>query len=453
LGRTSAWYNLGPVRRLVSILTIAVLTLGTLGAGAPSAGRSRPRARNVVHLVNRPWAPVNSDLAFWENLVFAGNYRGFRIYDISDPADPGLLSTFYCRGPQSDVTVHQAGQRLILVQSVDDPQTTGGCPSKDRPLESAGFEGLRVFDVTDPRAPFFVKAVPTDCGSHTHTWVPDRNDQRSLIYVSSFPSAPNPNCHRPHAKISIVEIPDRAPEQARVLSERPLHDDTKNELGVGCHDIAVFVDLDVAAAACSSEGQLWDISDPANPDTTGPGHTHVRNRKVGYWHSAQFTWDGKVVLFGDETYDGCRGPRDRQGNIWFYATVTPGLPIGVPGGRYTIPRRQPEPFLLECTIHNYNVILVEGRYLGVAGVYTGGTSVFDFTDPAHAREVAFFDAGGRRYSNVWSSYWYNDHIYAGDIRRGLDVLQLLDEQGQPVRARTFPYMNPQTQESLTAPGG
>lgn len=442
------WYNLAPVRRLVSIAALAALTLGTVvGSPAAQERHRRPWSSSVAHLARRPWAPVNSDLAFWGNLLFAGNYRGFRIYDISNPAQPGLLSTFYCRGPQSDLTVHPAGERLLLAQSVDDPQSRQGCPSKDRSQRSAGFEGIRIFDVTDPRSPFFVTAVHTDCGSHTHTWVPDRARQRSLLYVSSFPSAPNPNCHRPHAKISIVEIPDAAPEQARVLSEHPLHEDTKNEREVGCHDIAVFVDLNMAAVACGSEGQLWDISDPANPDTTGPGHTHVRNRSIGYWHSAQFTWDGKVVLFGDETYDGCRGPRDRFGNLWFYATVTPGSPIGVPAGRYTIPRHQPKPLLRDCTLHNYNVIPVEGRYLGVAAFYTGGTSVFDFTDPAQAREIAFFDAGGRRYSNVWSAYWYNDHIYAGDIRRGLDVLQLLDDQGQPVRARTFPFMNPQTQEN------
>ena len=55
--------------------------------------------------------------------------------------------------------------------------------------------------------------------------------------------------------------------------------------------------------------------------------------------------------------------------------------------------------------------------------------MFDWTDPAHPTEIAFFDRGPMDGSNPvgagsWSAYWYNGHIYSSEIARGLDVLDL-----------------------------
>jgi hypothetical protein len=57
-------------------------------------------------------------------------------------------------------------------------------------------------------------------------------------------------------------------------------------------------------------------------------------------------------------------------------------------------------------------------------------SVFDFTDGAHATEIAFFDRGPYDAERLvtagyWSTYWYNGHIYASEIARGLDIFRLV----------------------------
>jgi hypothetical protein len=62
--------------------------------------------------------------------------------------------------------------------------------------------------------------------------------------------------------------------------------------------------------------------------------------------------------------------------------------------------------------------------------YQGGVSVFDFTDSANAKEIAYFDRGpidGKQLvsGGYWSSYWYNGQIYAAEIARGLDIFRLL----------------------------
>src|SRR5947207_14952313 len=79
--------------------------------------------------------------------------------------------------------------------------------------------------------------------------------------------------------------------------------------------------------------------------------------------------------------------------------------------------------------HNGNLIPVPGRDIMVQGWYQGGVSVFDFTDPAHPAEIAYFDRGPMDSTKLemagsWSAYWYNGYIYSTEIARGLDVLEL-----------------------------
>jgi hypothetical protein len=524
-------------RRFVplGLVTLAVLTAPlSASAGHGSADEASP---NMFHVVNLPPPPqflvgpanetrVNSDLAFhqagttrsrFHDLVAQGNYDGFRLVDVSNPANPVEVAVVECRGNQGDLSFYEAKDRLLLIQSIDVPQTSSDCATaRDQPVAPGihpitglpgnffvpGFEGLRIFDVTNPEAPVHIASVPTACGSHTHTTIPDERDQQGVVYVSSYPIGASvtpgnadfggPRCVQPHAKISIVTIPDDSPATP-VVKEQPLHADTlpyRGTLGsggtgaVGCHDITALYEtqsatprLQVAGAACLEEGQLWDITDPENPTTLGP-HSHIRNPFItlpsrGLWHTASFSNDGEVVLFTDEwegagLRGGCQGPQDTRGNVWFYKNVPPGTePVPV-YGRYMIPRVQPTTEL--CTLHNGNVITVSDEAdgdFGVSSSYQAGTTVFDFTGvqnfpeivlpptlpaavpPLVAREVAFFDAKNdppppTGIDDTWSSYWYNDYIFVSSGRvqagrpgnRGLDIYLLLGKNGRLVDSRT-----------------
>ena len=457
---------------------------------------------------------VNSDLAFWKDLAFAGNYNGFRILDISEPSDPRVLSDYFCRGPQNDVSVYKLRNRLFLFQSVDTPQTKPDCDgtpagsSRDTPISSGqrafGFEGIRVFDVTNPAAPRFVTGVPTACGSHTHTLIPDRDDQRVLIYVSSYPlgSGITPaggeapaglRCQSPHKKISIVEVPAGAPESASVLREEPLSSDTRPYPGAGgplappfqaCHDIQAFMKERIAVASCAGDGQIWDISQPEDPTASdGEPHTHItdpnpeRGDRFEFIHSGMITWDGKYFAIMDETGGGgtaeCDGSAPEgtppgasaDGFYYFYPMVEPGDPEPPLLSRFMIPRPQGSEI---CVSHNASVIPTNQGYFATAAYYQGGNTVIDFTDPTQPREVAFsdqMDAVGC--ADSWSTYWYNDHVYANgglDRRqascptapgpannRGLDVYRLTDDSGD-FKARKWHHWNPQTQEAFQAVG-
>lgn len=426
--------------------------------------RDDPRTQNL-HPLGESFAAgstspfiANSDLAFWGNLGFAGRYDGFRVVDISAPGNPKEIANVSCNGNQGDVAVWEN----ILVRAVDRPQTlpdddlSRACEGTDTPIGVTGFEGLQVFvadDWSTVSADNLVAAVPTDCGAHTHTLVPDLANNRLLVYVSvGFSGAfagPTPygtTCVSPHNRIVAVEIPLADPAAASVINNAiPASQN-------GCHDVAAHLGVNLLVGACRPNIVVWDISDPANPavlyETTAPGPTS--------WHSASLTWDGSVIVGGWEPGGGGRprclatGEVDPVGNvvqtdemksIFFFDTASGAL-IGM----WTLPR--PQTLTENCTIHNYNVVPLRNRYVLVQGSYQSGTSVVDFTDPANAVEIAWVDPppidpevlvlGG-----AWSSYWYNGFIYEHDILEGLRVYRLSDNA--TAGARKLDQLNPQTQ--------
>ncbi|HEX6077589.1 MAG TPA: hypothetical protein VFZ32_20320 [Micromonosporaceae bacterium] len=452
----------------ITLVGAVVLALSA-GGGAVSAhdgdhsgpGSTGPdlHSQNMKLLANVPRsAPATqSDLAFAGRYAFAGNYLGFRVIDISDPERPEVVTDFRCNGAQGDVSVYGD----LLFQSVDSPQNHGGCNSSSAGITAATpgmFEGIRIFDISNPAAPMHLTSVSTDCGSHTNTVVPDPDNGRVLVYVSSYPlgnAALGPNCQRRedgggHSRISIVDVPLANPTGATV-GTYSLDPDTEWTTYLGaftfraCHDISVFTEIKRAAAACLGESQLWDISDPAHPEFLWRFDDPVVNpANVDLWHSASFSWDGKVVAFGDESGGGgaarCANPDDNQGRIWFL-----DLESGRKLANYKIPRSETG----SCTMHNFNFVpLANGRKVLVSSAYTGGTTVVDVDRLLGGASTTDAEIGHYRPSggNAWSSYWYNNFIYANDILRGVDIMRLSDSA--TAGARRLDMLNPQSQESL-----
>jgi hypothetical protein len=229
---------------------------------------------------------VNSDLAFWGDLAYAGNYGGFRILNVASD-QPTTVVDHKCNGPQNDVSVHEMGGKRFLFQSIDTPQSAEDCSSVNQ--TPVGYEGVRVFDVTNPSAPQFVDMIQTACGSHTHSIIPD--GEQAYIYVASYPLSNltppgDPGvgdgfraCNAPHKKISILKVSAPGGNFQFERKEQPLSDDTTFNRGFqACHDIQFFMETDTALASCAGDAQLWDISDPWNPTSNVEGeHTHIRS--------------------------------------------------------------------------------------------------------------------------------------------------------------------------------
>jgi len=473
--------------------------LGLLGIGNSS------KMPKPTQLVFAQLAFANSDLAFQGNHLFQGNFYGISIYDISNPAKTTLLTSMVCPGGQGDVSVY----KNLLFMSVEMPNGRLDCGIQGfppNPPPPAGqenkpslpaaqkdrFRGVRIFDIADIRNPKQVAAVQTCRGSHTHTLVVDPNDKNNVyIYVSgtSFvrqneelpgcsgePPTKDPNTAL--FRIDVIKVPMAAPQNAKVVSSPRVFMDPRTGAISGldnggthgknglekpsptdqCHDITVYSALGLAAGACSGNGILLDIKDPANPKRVDA----VNDPNYAYWHSASFSNDGKKVVFTDE-WGGGLGARCRANdpNKWgadaIFNLKNNKLSFA---SYYKMPAAQGDSE--NCVAHNGSLIPVPGRDLKVQAWYQGGISIMDFTDAEHPVGIGYFDRGPIDprmlvLGGDWSAYWYNGHIYASEIARGLDIFELTPtkfltqneiDAAKAVRVASF---NVQNQEKIEWP--
>ncbi|HEX2781188.1 MAG TPA: hypothetical protein VHM30_16935 [Gemmatimonadaceae bacterium] len=192
-----------------------------------------------------------------------------------------------------------------------------------------------------------------------------------------------------------------------------------------CHDITVYPAIGRAGGACEGYGLLLDITDPAHPTRLAA----VADSNFSYWHSATFNNDGTKILFSDEWGGGgqpkCRATDRREWGADAIFTIN-GNQLQFQN-YYKLPA--PQTVNENCVAHNGSMIPIPGRDVMVQAWYQGGISVFEFTDPAHPREIAFFDRGPADSTHMamggsWSVYWYNGVIVSSEIARGLDVFEL-----------------------------
>ena len=503
----------GPLGVAIGVLTCAAV------AGAQMANSSDPRAGlagghwveagsaisnlDMVAHVDRPqgfsnpgnlgdWDVINSDLAFSGNYVFQGNFHGVQIWDVSDISHPTLKTTVVCPGGQGDPSVY--GNLMFVSVEAENGRIDCGTQGVKDSVSSERMRGVRIFDITDITHPKQIAAVQTCRGSHTHTLVPDPVD-KNVLYVYVQGTAPvrpgaelagcssgtveqNPNTSR--FRIEVIKVPLNAPQDAKVIAEPRIFADAKtgaiNGLNKGtkgdtlagvqeqsetdqCHDITVYPATGLAAGACSGNGILLDIHNPGAPKRVA----EVSDPNFAYFHSATFSNDGKEVIFTDE-WGGGVAPRCRAndpikwgGDAIF--TVMPDRTLKL-DGYYKMPA--PQSATENCVAHNGSLIPVPGRNIAVQAWYQGGLSVFDFTDPAHAKEIAFFDRGPLDVNQLylagyWSAYWYDGHIYGSEIARGLDVFSLKPSQyltQNEIDAAglvKFSTSNPSDQQKLTWP--
>ncbi len=472
---------------------------------------------------------TNSDLSFTGNYAIQGNYNGYQVWDVSNPAKPRLKIGYVCPASQSDVSVYK--NLLFVSGEGNSGRLDCGTEGVHDSVSAARLRGIRIFDFTDIANPKYVANVQTCRGSHTHTVVEDPNDKDNVyVYVSGSAGVRSPNelpgCSRlaPDSdansalfRIEVIRVPLAHPEQAAIVSSPRIFNDlteplthadapediaaaaraadsarakggfvakirgvdvvlgprfttpmldsivrarqstgaptgadstalraalqgivdvlvgtpppgTKNGIRPGptqCHDITVYPAIGLAGGACGGYGLLLDIHDVAHPRRIAA----VADSNFSYWHSATFNNDGTKLLFSDEWGGGgqpkCRSTDKHEwGADAIFTVVHDSLAFQ---SYYKMPAPQ-TPFE-NCVAHNGSLIPIPGRDVMVQAWYQGGISVFDWTDPAHPQEIAYFDRGPMDSTTMkgagsWSAYWYNGVIVSSEIARGLDIFAL-----------------------------
>src|SRR5215467_13811323 len=464
---------------------------------------------------------VHSDLAFSGKYAIQGNYNGFEIWDISNPAKPMLANAYTCPASQNDISVY----KNLLFMSSEATNSRQDCQfgGVPEPVSENRVRGIRVFDISDIAHPKLVTSVQTCRGSHTHTVVTQPDDPKNIyIYVSGTANVrpgdelkgcqntgiDDPNSSR--FRLEVIKVPLAKPASAAIVSsprifnnlpvaprneERAAIDAAAraaqaaaaaaegrgggdgrgrgNGTGRGsgsgsapapptgpnqCHNITVYPEIGLAGGACAGLGLLLDIKDAAHPFRIDM----VGDANMSFWHSATFNNDGTKVLFSDEWGGGsqprCRATDKQEwGADALFTIENKNL---VFHSYYKMPAAQTEQE--NCVAHNGSLIPIPGRDVMVQAFYQGGITVFDWTDVAHPKEIAFFDRGPIDSTRLvlggsWSAYWYNVVIVSSEIARGLDIYELLPSglitQNELDAAKTvhFNSFNTQDQQKFVWP--
>ena len=431
---------------------------------------------------------INSDLAFRDHYVYQGNFAGFMVWDVANPAQPKMAAVVPCITSQGDPSI--IGNLLFI--SAEGPGNRTDCAKggvKDTSDHTSHMAGVRIYDVSNPAAPRLIKNVQTCKGSHTHTVIPDpKNPDVVYIYVSgnqgarssaelagcnngTDPADVNNSLYR----LDVIKVPLKHPEQAAVVTgariftglnpaptsamrreqmeERAARfaqragaagaqqagDPLRNTGPRNCHDVTAYPYLHLLAGACASYGLLVDIRNPEKPVRLDA----KADTNFSLWHTAVFSNDGSKVVFTDEWGGGtspmCQATSmmEMGGN----AILTIKNHKMTQHAYFKIPSQQTAQE--NCVSHNGGLLPVPGRDLMVQGWYQGGIDVSDFTDPDHPFEVAFFDRGpvdppptpgdtnvsiSRMRGTIggsWGAYYWNGYIYSSELARGFDVLELV----------------------------
>jgi hypothetical protein len=411
-----------------------------LSAGMLDAGTAASNMRLVsftpkpeVFDTARGLTFINSDLAFRGHMVYQGNFAGFSIWDVSNPAKPVMASVMPCITSQGDPTI--VGNLLFI--SAEGNGNRNDCAKGGVQDPKDHMAGVRIFDVSNPKSPKLVKNVQTCKGSHTHTLIPSPKDKGVVYLYVSGSQAARPDSELVGCKngddpadpmnsiyrLDVIKVPLANPTQAAVVTgariftgmEPAPRRTTAGGRGAGrgaggrvaggrgsdttppprptgprnCHDVTAYPAMNILAGACSSYGLLVDISNPEKPVRLDA----KADTNFSLWHTAVFSNDGKKVVFTDE-WGGGTSPNCQATSMMEMGGNTT---LTIDKGKYTqhayfkIPTAQsPQE---NCVSHNGGLVPVPGRDIMVQGWYQGGVDVIDFTDPDHPFEIAFFDRG------------------------------------------------------------
>jgi len=443
---------------------------------------------------------TNSDLAFSSHYAIQGNYNGYQIWDISNPASPEIAKEYLCPASQSDVSVYR---NLLFVSGEG---MTGrldcGTQGVQDTVSHERLRGIRIFDITDIENPEYVANVQTCRGSHTHTVVRQPGDDDNVyIYVSGSSRVRSPSelpgciaappTEDPNSalfRIEVIRVPLANPQDAAIVSSPrifndldapprhadppdPARDARRAARGQGpggpprqrtgptqCHDITVYPEIGLAGGACGGYGLLLDISDAAHPFRLAA----VADSNFSFWHSATFDNDGHKILFTDE-WGGGSAPRCRDTDKYEWgANALFTLENGQMTFKSYYKMPAPQTSNENCVAHNGSLIPIPDREVMVQGWYQGGISIFDWTDVSNPKEIAFHDRGPVSDERLisggsWSVYWYNGYIVNSEIARGLDIFELVASpaitQNEIDAAKTvhYDYLNAQEQPKMVWP--
>ena len=423
----------------------------------PNNGTDLPlEVTGLVPIVQTPGVTTGAGIALFGSLAVVPSYStsiNSSIVDISNPADPKVIGSFLTqldshRG--ATIIAYPTGRLVTVI-------ATGS--------------GLDVWDITDPTAPRPLTPVNENpdgsaFSSHKVGVVPGT----PIVYNAGSAGGAENGIAGPEAStgagVGVTEMFDFSdPENPERLP------DFQN--GYSCHHIYFWNNVTEGKYRSTCAGieysQIIDTTDPRHPEVIvsvpyGLGDPTFPSQSVfllAFSHYTGLSRDGKVLLVGDESGGGlgpigCVARVDTPagavsvpvGAVWFYDVSDESAPRYLGhvsasqmerAGSYdptgvdvdpTDPVGTAEGFAFgqaSCTAHHGRLIPVADGDILAMSFYGAGVLVIDFA-PVRSegaglpRVVAQYAGTG---ANVWETWYYNGHLYTGDMGRGMDIIDIV----------------------------
>ncbi|HEY4302960.1 MAG TPA: hypothetical protein VGM82_00725 [Gemmatimonadaceae bacterium] len=458
---------------------------------------------------------INSDVAFKDHYVYQGNFAGFMVWDVANPAKPVAAAVVPCITSQGDPSVY--GNLLFI--SAEGNGNRNDCAKGGVQDPKDHMAGVRIYDISNPRTPKLIKNVQTCKGSHTHTIVPDPKDKGVIYLYVSGQQGPRPatelagcnagddpnDANSSLFRLDVIKVPLAHPEQSEVVTGARIFTDMmpaprrsggaaggRGGAGAGrrggrggdanaappkptgprnCHDVTAYPAYHLLAGACASYGLLVDVSDPLHPVRLDA----KADTNFSLWHTAVFSNDASKVVFTDEWGGGTAPNCQKTSMMEMGGNTTLTISVGkmTQHAYFKLPSSQTAQE--NCVSHNGGLVPVPGRDIMVQGWYQGGIDVIDFSDSDHPFEIAFFDRGpvdappapgdtntaiSRQRGSIggsWGAYYWNGLVYSSELARGFDILELTPtdklsaNELAAAKLVRFAVYNPQSQPKVVWP--
>ncbi|MFX0208065.1 MAG: Ig-like domain-containing protein [Candidatus Hodarchaeota archaeon] len=355
-----------------------------------------------------------------------GNYAyiadeigGVRIIDISDPTTP-TFAAVYDEWNSEGYDVHVTGDNAYIaggtfyILDISDPTSperivsVAGTFNQGYDLDVAGnyayvangTYGLRVFDISDPSAPFLADSFSTSYSS-----------QGVYVYGDYAYVAVGSN------GLQVIDISD----PTTVSGVDIINTDYARD---------VFIAGNYAYVADAGSGlRVIDISDPSNPTLAGsyntPGYAYEVYVEGDYAYVADGSSGLQVIDISDPTTPSLIdsfGTSDSsqgvyvEGNYAYLADGSNGLQVIEISDPVT-----PDIIDFASTNHYARDVHVAGDYAYVADGERG-LNVVDISDPLNPTSVGNYDTP----NTSWGVYVYGDYAYLADRHSGLQVIDISD---------------------------
>ena len=309
--------------------------------------------------------------------AYVATTDGFATVDVSDPENPSVLVQ------ASSLLADRENGPMVGIYDVKVDGDTMIAVGPANPVQEDVFEGMAVYDVSDPAAPELRAAYET--GHAIHNAYLDGD----TAYLTGTRVRNSP--------VIVVDVSGDEPTELARWS-RVDHDEAWAEVRNSNHDLYVHEDT-LYVAHWDAGTWLVDVSDPSQPEYVNHfGHYSLEDLRElddpqtgielpGNAHYVAVNDDASLLACGAEAWDVSPddGSQDAPGGIDIWDVSDPQNPEKL---SFVEPPPSPDPSYQGTwtTSHNFDF---DGDRLYTSW-YRGGVKVHDVSDPANPEELAWW---------------------------------------------------------------